>query len=408
MSYPNCFGWYALLALGGLTAVALVLALHARLRLPRARIALLGWLASCCGMLLADRALPREWLQNQVRVQLVLYAVWYLTALTFLTTARARALATFALLTATSFVCLSAIDQYCGGFEQMRNLQAELSGHATFASYSNWLAQSTDPQATLALKKLLSTRVFGTFVYPNALGGFLIMVIPLCLGFLWTQPARVTRLFGVLILVLALLTLALTRSKAAIVLTGAAVCGALALATLRGLLRARSVAAGLVLVVVLAAGMLAWGYGERLPERLKATGGARLDYWRAAGKIIVVRPWRGWGTDGFTRNYTAYRRPGAEDTQLAHNMVLNMWTDYGLLGALGCVVALGAPLWAGLRRLRRADARADMLQLMALTAAAAVVAHMLLDLDFHIIGIMAPALTLLAWCSGAPDDDLLY
>ncbi len=408
MSYPNRFGWYALLALGGLALGAIMLALRARRRLPSARLALLSWLALILGILLADRALPPEWLQNQMRVQLVVYAVWYVTALTFLTTRRAHTLATFALLLATSFVCLSAVDQYCGGFAQMRTLQAKLYGHETFASYSNWLATCGDTRAIFALKKLLSTRVFGTFVYPNALGGFLIMVIPLCLGFWWTQPARIVRAFALLILALACVTLALTRSKASIGLTGAAVCGALVLAWRQGVLPRRVCLAVCIATLVAAGGMLLWGYGERLPERLKATGGARLDYWRAATRMIARHPLRGWGSDGFTRNYTAYRRPGAEDTQLAHNMVLNMWTDYGLLGALGCVGALGVPLLVGLRRVRRAPDAPDMLQLMSVAAATAVVAHMFLDLDFHIIGIMAPALFLLAWCSGTSADDLLY
>ncbi len=408
MSYPNRFGWYALLALGGVTLGAVVLALRARRRLPPAKLALLSWLALVLGILLADRALPPEWLQNQMRVQLVLYAVWYVTALTFLTTRRAQTLATFALLVATSLVCLSALDQYFGGFDQMRALQAKLYGHESFASYSNWLAARSDARASLELKKLLSTRVFGTFVYPNALGGFLIMIIPLCLGFCWTQPARVVRVFAVVILALAGVTLALTRSKASIGLTGAAVCGALLPAWRHGLLRRRACMAVCAATLAVTGGMLLWGYGERLPERLKATGAARLAYWRAAARMIACHPWRGWGSDGFTRNYTAYRRPGAEDTQLAHNVVLNMWTDYGLLGALGCMGALGVPLLVGIRRVGRAAGAPDMLQLMSLAAAAAAVAHMCLDLDFHIIGIMAPALVLLAWCSGTSTDDWLY
>jgi len=408
LSYPNRFGWYAMLALGGLALGAIVLALRAHQRLPSAKLPLLSWLALISGIVLADHVLPREWLQNQLRVQVVLYAVWYVTALTFLTTRRAQTLATFMLLLATSFVCLSAVDQYFGGFAQMRALQARLYGHETFASYSNWLATRGDTRAILELKKLLSTRVFGTFVYPNALGGFLIMIIPLCLGFWWTQPARVVRAFALLILALACGTLALTRSKASIGLTGVAVCGALVLAWRHGLLRWRTCVAVCGAVLVAAGGMLLWGYGERLPERLKATGEARLDYWRAAARMIAHHPWRGWGSDGFTRNYTAYRRAGAEDTQLAHNMVLNMWTDYGVLGALGCVGALGVPLLVGLRRVRRTPTAPDMLQLMSVAAAVAVVAHMSLDLDFHIIGIMAPALVLLAWCSGTVADDLLY
>jgi len=408
MSYPNRFAWYALLALGGVALGAIVLALRTHRRLPSAKPALLGWLALIFGILLADHALPREWLQNQMRVQLVLYAVWYVTALTFLTTRRAQTLAVFALLVATSFVCLSAVDQYFGGFAQMRALQAKLSGHATFASYSNWLATRGDANAVLELKKLLSTRVFGTFVYPNALGGFLIMIIPLCLGFWWTQPARIVRVFALLILALACVTLALTRSKASIGLTSTAVCGAMLLAWRQGLVRRRGCIAVCMAALAMAGGMLLWGYGERLPERLQATGAARLDYWRAATRMIARHPLRGWGSDGFTRNYTAYRRPGAEDTQLAHNMVLNMWTDYGVLGALGCLGALGVPLLAGLRRVRRAADAPDMLQLMSVAAAIAIVAHMLLDLDFHIIGIMAPALFLLAWCSGTSADDLLY
>jgi len=403
MSYPNSYGHYAFMALSVLTLVWIAYAWHTKLRAPRLSIALLGWAVLACAIALSDRRMPREWTDDPIRMQIMLYGVWWLTTTAFLRTTASRLLGVFAVLTAALITCVTAFDQHAGGFERMRMLQAGLHGCTTFAEYTNYLVGIGDARAMLEIKKLLSPRVFGTFVYPNALGGFLIMALPLSLGFAAQVREWLPRVFAGLVCALSIVTLALTRSKASIVLT----CGAVLVYALLGargrVMTWRRATTTAVLAVVLGAGMLAWGYGERLPERLRATGGARLDYWRAATRMIARRPWLGWGTDGFTRNYAIFRRPDAEDTKLAHNAVLNMWTDYGVPGVCGWLLAFGAPLWAGMRRILCRHAQQPLV-IAAWCAGVAVTLHMALDLDFHIIGIVAPALFVLG-CAGVCEDD---
>ncbi len=395
-SYPNNIGRALMIAVGVGAALAAVMG-HARvIRRKSVSYTCLGWALLLLGMVFADRRLPAEWRNNSVRLQFLLYGVWYFSVLVLLAKRRLQTVALLVVVTAGALVSLEAIRQFAGGLEDMRDFAAKQAGFDTFSSYTNHLLSVfPDGRTWLHVKKLASNRVFGTFIYPNALGGFLLVFLPLCVGLYKTVSVRLARVLAVLSFCLGACALVFSRSKASICLAVAGLITLLWLARRAGNISKRFFLGAVAGLVIFGAAMLAWGYGTELTGRLKATGSARMDYWRAAVKMIKARPWRGWGTGGFSRNYPIYRRPGAEDTRLAHNVFLNIWTDYGIVGVAGAALVLGLPLVAGWRRML-CKANFDWVLASCLVAGTGFVLHCLVDFDFRIIGITIPALFALA------------
>lgn len=381
-------------------------------RLPSvARLTALGWGLFVLAILVADRSIPHEWIDHQARIPFLLYGPWMMAAALVATREPARSFAVQALITTLCLVALEALQQHFGGLERMREYAAREAGFDSLSAYTNHLLRGCpDPQTLLLVKKLTSQRVYGTFVYPNALGGFLLVALPVALACAVQASHRLVRSLAWLATLLASAALMFSRSKASIVLAAVAMVmlifsawRARVVSTLKLTLVTGGIIAG-------AAAMLLWGYGEGLSDRLQATGGARLDYWRAALRIIARKPVTGWGSGGFARAYPVFRTEGAEDTRLAHNVVLNCWTDYGLAGVFGLSLALGAPLVVGWRRLVssvRSAVSFDWIHAAAVVAYTVCLLHCLVDFDFHIPGIMLPALWLAACAASGAETKVL-
>ncbi|NLF38924.1 hypothetical protein GX586_05725 [bacterium] len=373
-----------------------------------------GWAVLLVGMLWADRTLPPEWRNDDIRTQFVVYGVWFLCAATLFADEQAGRAAAVCVILGGCFASITGIQQSAGVLAATREYAAMEAGFANFTAYTNHLFSTPiDPQTVLWVKKLTSDRVSGTFIYPNALGGFIIVMLPLCAAIVAGAPMRLMRVLGGMGFVLGAVALFLSKSKASIAIAGVMLMALIWLSRRAGATSRRTAVVAAAVCALVAAAMLAGGYGARLDDRLRATGGARIEYWRAAATIIGKKPVRGWGTGGFTRLYPLYRRKGAEDARLAHNVVLNLWTDYGLLGLLGGAMALAMPLgvaWARQLRQRSALPSAPVaaqgahpafswLHAAGLVAATGFVLHCLVDFDFNIMGITVPALLALAIAS---------
>jgi len=396
-SFSNTWAHYALIFLGACALMAL-LAGHVPAAVSRSVMyAGFGWGFMMIGMLFAEQKLPAANKDPGMCAHFLLYGVWYFTVAVFLDKARWRQFALVLLMVSGTIVCFWAFDQYRFGLEDMRQVYAQRLGYESFTAYTNSIVLSElDPKSLMAVKKLISTRVFGTFVYPNALGGFMIVLIPICVGCFMSFRLGSAKLLSGLVLLIAAGTLMLSRSKASI---GIVTMCLLVLAYYARHARALSNAAWIfasLCIVAAGAGMLFWGYGSGLAERLQATGSARLDYWNAAIKMIRDNPLRGWGSSGFTHNYLNYCRPGAEETRLAHNALLNIWTDYGLGGFAGLIIAFSLPLLMGVWHIAK-DRPFNWISSACFVAVLGFVLHCQFDFDFHIPGIVLPALTALVF-----------
>lgn len=405
-SWPS---WTLHIAIALTAACALLAFVAGERRILKNTPALLGvcgWAALFFFMRRADMNLPREWQAPLVPRQFALYGLWFFAVCILPVSRRLAPYAIVVLLSVTLFVSFSAARQHHGGLEQIRVYVAEAEGFDSFADYTNAvLSVSHDYDTWLHVNKLASPRVFGTFVYPNALAGFLL--IALLLGaafFLGYTASPVLRIFGAIASVCAGYALMLSRSKAVIVLAAIGLIWLLVRMRLaRKIARIPATLAALC-VCVCAILFLTWGYGPQLGERLHSTSFARKDYWRAAANMIAQKPLSGWGTGSFSRYYAVHRPTDAEPTRLPHNVFLNVGADYGLWAVLSLIVALGVPLGAAAIG-ALFSSRATWIGTACALAALLSLLHWCGDFGFHVGGIVLPALFCLAAAQFAEDLD---
>lgn len=191
---------------------------------------------------------------------------------------------------------------------------------------------------------------------PNILGGTLAVMLPLTLAYAWGTPG-----WRRLLLIAALLAeagaLALTQSRGALLGFGA---GAAAVALARDRRWALLVlgiggagAAGLLLYPGLVLDLLAGGGGGIVDS---ARG--RVELWSRALAMTADFPVTGVGPGGFRRALwllypLASVGPGTV-LDHAHNLALQMGTDYGFPGLVAWLAQMALLLWMGLGAVRRA------------------------------------------------------
>lgn len=250
------------------------------------------------------------------------------------------------------------------------------------------------------LARIQSNRVFSTLVYPNALAGAILLLLPAAT----VLAARATRAFGPAPSNLA--TAAMLLSGGAVLVWSGSKAGWL-------------IAMGLILTVlfhspvavrwkwVLAAALLVGGltaftvvFREKL-ARGPTSVSARMDYWSAAWTGFRERPWLGQGPGGFKRVYARVKRPESEMAQLAHNDYLQQATDSGLPGFVayaGFVAgALGLLYRRRPRRVVDLSADSGQLEIAVLLGLLGWFTHGLVEFGLYIPATAWCAFTLLGW-----------
>ena len=202
------------------------------------------------------------------------------------------------------------------------------------------------------LDKMRRARVNGTLVYPNALAGVVLLLLPAALAVLAAatvgMKASVRRLLLGVVLLLGAAVLFWTGSKAGWLVAIAV--GTLWLALQPIPARLRLMLAGVVLVGGLGVfGLRFAGYFAQ--GATSAT--ARADYWKAALRNTREHPLLGSGPGTFQRPYQRLKAPESEMTRLVHNDFLEQATDSGVPGFLLYVGWVGWGLWIlGVRHAR--------------------------------------------------------
>jgi len=202
------------------------------------------------------------------------------------------------------------------------------------------------------LDKMKRARVNGTMVYPNALAGMILLLLPASLAVLatvsGTLKASVRRLVVGSFGLLGLLTLYWTGSKAGwLVAIGV---GAVALLLRPGSARIKAawvallLAGGLGLFGLRFAGYFAKGATSAV---------ARTDYWKAAVQNTWEHPLWGSGPGTFQRPYARLKAPESEMARLVHNDFLEQASDSGLPGFALYTAWIGGLLWTLGRRITR-------------------------------------------------------
>jgi len=223
------------------------------------------------------------------------------------------------------WVVRTGFEQHFGGLEATRKYVYSVYG----VGWQDIAARNPD-----FAKRIESDRIFATFVYPNALAGGVLLLLPMTLVFLWQLTPKVSlpirRAFVAILAGCGLAILYWSGSKAGWLLATVMIMVA-GMAFLRGRLSFKW-RMGLVSAFVVVA--LA-GFGLRFShyfQRGATSVSARFDYWKAAFQIIEAHPFVGTGPGAFSRPYAQLKSPNSEMTRLCHNDYLEQAADSGLPG----------------------------------------------------------------------------
>ncbi len=294
-----------------------------------------------------------------------------------------------AIATATLLCCLGGWQQRFRGLEETRRF-AEAQARARGV-----------PVLSAVAGRLEQRRVFGTFVNPNSYAAHLILTGPLMLLALWRwgrrfEPARISQPAFLALGCLAFFgALWFSGSRGALVGFG----GGLAVGVL-GIPRFRRWRLPLMFTVVILGGA---GVALLSRDRALLSVSARSDYYAAAWRMFLGQPFFGVGLGEFFPYYLRLKPIGAEETRIAHNMLLSLLSQAGLAGGLAAALCLAMPV--GLVVLTpRAQRHPDALLFSACVAGSASwCIHALVDFNVQIPGTTAIA-ALVPFLCFAPDE----
>ncbi len=217
------------------------------------------------------------------------------------------------------YVLFSGFDQRHGGLEALRK---------DFYANPNWQVYPAE-----YIQKIQSTRIFSTFVYPNALAGAILLVFPVCLWKLWDLTGSLPRVArGVMVGLFGYMGLAClywSGSKGGWLI---ALC--LSAVALLHLQFSRKVKTALV-VAGLVLGLTAFfvRYSSYF-QRGATSVSARFTYWSAAVQTARENPVLGTGPGTFSVAYKKIKPADAEMARLTHNDYLEQASDSGFVGAI--------------------------------------------------------------------------
>ena len=292
-----------------------------------------------------------------------------------------------ALLIGFALVLWFGFGQHYGGLEATRSY---------FRQRSDW--QQFPPEY---LRKLESNRIFSTLVYPNALAGAVLLLLPVSAVFLWQGTGRFLRPTVRMVAVgmlgyMALACLYWSGSKAGwlIALGQMLICFWL----LPWQRRAKVVC----LLAILAIGLAGFyirnaGYFDRGATSVSA----RFDYWEAALQTFRRHPMLGTGPGSFANEYRKIKPPAAEMAKLAHNDYLQQASDSGLVGFAAYLLLVFASLARGYRP---QNFKTDRLRFAVWLGLVGWAAQGAVEFGLYIPALAWPAFLFLGWIVSGPDE----
>lgn len=285
----------------------------------------------------------------------------YFLGVSVLGNRRALNLLLIGVLAALAFSLVRAVKQRLFEFPQERQLliEGQRTGWTNFPpdlllqlKQENVIVKTNGVEAAnpAILAKYAKKRVNGTFVYPNALAGAVLMLWPVSLPIAFVRTRRFRTPTRVLVI-----GLTLFLGGAGLVWSGSKLGWLIALLLL-GVWLFRlpwsKFWKSAVLAAVLLGGLGVFAVRFHNYFAAGATSlGARFDYWRAAAQNTWEHPVIGSGPGTFQRPYGRLKDPNAEMARLTHNDYLEQFSDSGVPGGLAYVAWVALALWVMGRRL---------------------------------------------------------
>lgn len=193
-----------------------------------------------------------------------------------------------------------------------------------------------DLASPLILDKFEKARVMGTLVYPNALAGLILLLLPVSLAWFVVKsrelraPVRILAL--ALVLFLGCSAFYWSGSKLGWLIG----LGALSLILMKFPWPRAVMWISVVFILAIGFGVFAVRFHHYF-ESGAHSANARLDYWQAAVRIAIDHPILGAGPGTFQRTYASIKPPESEMARLVHNDYLEQFSDSGFIGGLAYV-----------------------------------------------------------------------
>jgi len=192
--------------------------------------------------------------------------------------------------------------------------------------------------------------VFSTFLFAPALAAYLGMILPLALSF-FIYLSGWKRIFPAILFISGVFCLYLTFSFGGWATSLFAIFLVL-------LVSLRKYRVHILSFIAIAAFLFLLPYtrefipgAERVGRAMAGSLEVRLDYWRATWEMIKDYPVFGSGLETFGSLYAQHKIPFAEETRMAHNNYLQVFSEMGALGLISFLWLGMAFLKAGRRRL---------------------------------------------------------
>ena len=278
---------------------------------------------------------------------------------------------TACLVLAATVVSLYGIYQYFWGLNETRN----------------WVLQQDIQFPPEVLSRLGINQAFSTFVIRNALAGYLLLILPLCICLFFVSKSFYRLLLSVAAASI-VLCLYLTYSKGGwgifliLVLVSILI---LVYKKFRHKKRFYIVSISVIVGLIIFSAMFLKIINRT--NMIYDTSGSfkvRLNYWKACPDMVRDFPF-GSGIGTFGSIYPKYKVPQAREVQLAHNSFLQLWTEIGTLGVLSFLL-----VWVMLFRDWRKTFRIAYVKILSIgmyMGCIAFLIHSLVDFDFYVPGI---------------------
>lgn len=234
-------------------------------------------------------------------------------------------------------------------------------------------------------------RVVATFVTPNLLAAYLVMINLIIISFCLIQKNGFLSFILVLLFVMNSYALWLTRSLAGLASLAFGISLFIILVSVKnrpdkvwfkGLL----IFASTGILALFAALFVKRFIYDSGADNLFLSLRGRLEFWSTALRMIADRPLKFTGFGGFGNFYRIYAPHARIESMMAHNIIMQLWIETGLYGLLAFIWFVSVLLYNGFNNLlqKRACFEACVFQAGVLSAVLAFLLHNMLDFSFFV------------------------
>jgi O-antigen ligase len=189
-------------------------------------------------------------------------------------------------------------------------------------------------------------RIVSVFGYPNAVGLFLAPIIIFYSAWLLEKSQLKEQLFKISVILMSFVAILLAESEGAIL----SVAGLWFLGLLwHRRTRILALGAGIIGMAVILANTSIQHYLATKLLLQDYSGFIRRLIWDETWQMLSDSPVFGAGLAGYQQMIAPYHRPTFEIFLYPHNIVLNFWSELGMVGLLVFVVLIGYYLWNTVR-----------------------------------------------------------